>query len=63
MTAVSVDRQRAGLLAAVGLGIVLAVVVLAPRVGAIGTGTMIAVVVAVLATRSALQGDRETRLR
>jgi hypothetical protein len=57
-----VDRGRLGRLAAVGVAIVLAIVVLGPRVGAIGTGTMIALVVAVLATRYALQGNRETRL-
>ena len=65
MTAVGrdVDRSRVGLLAAVGVAIVLAILLLAPRVGAIGTGTMIALVVAVLATRYALQGHRETRLK
>ena len=65
MTAVrpDVDRSRVGLLAAVGAAIVLAILLLAPRVGAIGTGTMIALVVAVLATRYALQGHRETRLK
>ena len=40
----------------------MAIVVLAPRVGPIGTGTFIALVVAVLATRSALNTDRQTRL-
>ena len=58
-----VDRTRIGVLAAAGLGIVLAVVVLAPRVGPIGTGTMIALVVAVMATKKALEGDRQTRLK
>jgi anaerobic C4-dicarboxylate transporter len=59
----AVDRTRLGLLAAVGLGVVLVVLVLGPRVGPIGTGTFLAVGVAVLATRYALKGDRETRLR
>jgi hypothetical protein len=60
---VDVDRTRIGLLAAVGVAIVLAIVVLAPRVGPIGTGTLLALVVAVVATRLALKGDRPTRLR
>jgi hypothetical protein len=58
-----VDRNRIGLLAAAGAAIVLAIVVLAPRVGPIGTGTLIALVVAVVATRTALKGDRPTRLK
>ncbi len=58
-----IDRSRLGLLAGVGVAVVLAILLLAPRVGAIGTGTMIALVVAVLATRYALQGHRETRLK
>jgi anaerobic C4-dicarboxylate transporter len=57
------DRTRIGLLAGAGAAIVVAIVVLTPRVGPIGTGTMIALVVAVVATRSALQGNRETRLK
>lgn len=65
MTAVfgTVDRNRLGLLAAVGVAIVVAILVLAPRVGPIGTGTFLALGVAVLATRYALKGDRETRLK
>ncbi len=58
-----VDRTRAGLLAAVGVAIILVIVVLAPRVGPIGTGTFLALGVALLATRYALKGDRETRLK
>jgi hypothetical protein len=58
-----VDRGRMGRLVAVGAAIVVAVLVLGPRVGPIGTGTMIALVVAVLATRYALQTNRETRLK
>jgi hypothetical protein len=52
-----------GRLVAVGVAVVVAVLVLGPRVGPIGTGTMIALVVAVLATRYALQTNRETRLK
>ncbi len=64
MTAVAdVDRSRLSVLAVVGLVIVVAILVLAPRVGAIGTGTFLALGVAVLATRYALKGDRETRLK
>jgi hypothetical protein len=58
-----VDRTRIGLLAAAGVAIVLAIVVLEPRVGPIGTGTLIALVVAVVATKIALKGDRPTRLK
>ena len=58
-----VNRNRIELLAAAGLAIVLAIVVLAPRVGPIGTGTLIALVVAVVATKIALKGDRPTRLK
>jgi hypothetical protein len=36
---------------------------LAPKIGPIGVGTFIALVVAVLATRSALSGHRDKRLR
>jgi hypothetical protein len=63
VTVVRIDRNRIGLLAAAGAAIVLAIALLAPRVGAIGTGTMVALVVAVVATRLALQGNRETRLK
>lgn len=45
-----------------GVGLILVMALLAPRVGPIGVGTFIALVVAVVATRSALQGNRETRL-
>ena len=36
---------------------------LAPKVGPIGVGTFIALVVAVLATRAALKGHRDHRLQ
>jgi hypothetical protein len=58
-----VDRSRLGLLAVAGVAVVLAIVVLAPRVGPIGTGTLLALVVAVVATKTALKGDRPTRLK
>jgi hypothetical protein len=58
-----VGRTRLGLMAVAGVGIVLAIVVLGPKVGPIGTGTLLALVVAVVATRTALKGDRPTRLR
>lgn len=53
---------RSGLLVVYGVGLILVMALLAPRVGPIGVGTFIALVVAVVATRSALQGNRETRL-
>jgi hypothetical protein len=58
-----VGRGRLGVLVAVGAAVILAIVVLGPRLGPIGTGTSIALVVAVLATRYALQGNRPTRLK
>lgn len=54
---------RSGLLVASGLGLILVMAVLAPKVGPIGVGTFIALVVAVVATRSALSGHRDKRLR
>jgi hypothetical protein len=65
MTAVEigVTRNRAGVILAVGVGIVLTIALVAPKVGAIGTGTLIALAVAVVATRVALQGNRQTRLK
>lgn len=54
---------RSGLLVAWGLGLVVVMVLLAPKVGPIGLGTFIALVVAVAATRSALQGHRDKRLQ
>lgn len=54
---------RSGLLVACGLGLVVLIAVLAPKVGPIGVGTFIALAVAVLATRSALQGHRDKRLQ
>ena len=65
MSVVDVDtsRNRVGVLAAAGAAIVLAILVLAPRVGPIGTGTLMALAVAVVATRTALKGDRPTRLK
>lgn len=54
---------RSGLLVASGLGLILVMALLAPKVGPIGVGTFIALVVAILATRSALSGHRDKRLR
>ena len=53
---------RSGLLVAWGLGIIVVMALLAPKVGPIGVGTFIALVVAVVATRSALRGNRDTCL-
>ena len=54
---------RSGLLVASGVGVIVVMAVLAPKVGPIGVGTFIALVVAVLATKSALSGHRDKRLR
>lgn len=54
--------RRVWPLVAAGVAIVAAVAVLGPRVGPIGTGTLIALAVAVLATRFALNTGRQTRL-
>ena len=43
--------------------LILVMALLGPKVGPIGVGTFIALVVAVLATRSALHGHRDKRLR
>lgn len=55
--------SRSGLLVASGVGLIAVMALLAPRVGPIGVGTFIALVVAVLATRSALSGHRDKRLQ
>jgi len=57
------DTTRSVLLVASGLGLIVVMAVLGPKVGPIGVGTFIALVVAVLATRSVLLGHRDTRLR
>jgi len=54
---------RSGLLVGSGIGLIVVMALLAPKVGPIGVGTFIALVVAVLATRSVLQGHRDKRLQ
>lgn len=50
-------------LVASGIGLIIVMALLAPKVGPIGVGTFIALVVAVLATRSALSDHRDKRLQ
>mgnify|MGYP003622829315 CR=1 FL=1 len=55
--------SRSSLLVASGVGLIVVMALLAPKVGPIGVGTFIALVVAVLATRSVLSGHRDKRLQ
>ena len=57
------DSSRSVLLVASGIGLIVVMALLGPKIGPIGVGTLIALVVAILATRSALHGHRDKRLR
>ena len=57
------DSTRSALLVVSGVGLIVVMAMLGPKVGPIGVGTFIALTVAILATRSALAGHRDRRLR
>jgi hypothetical protein len=54
------SQHRSLLLVGTGLGVVALIALVAPRVGAVGVGTLLALVVAVTATLLVIRGgDRE----
>jgi hypothetical protein len=50
------SQTRSLLLVGAGLFVVGTIALIAPKVGAIGVGTLLALVIAIVATRSAIQG-------